>query len=260
MTYENVLVDVRDAVAFVTINRPSKLNALDGATIRSLDLAFSRLAEDADVRGVVLTGAGERAFVSGADVEELRGLSTQEARAFAERGQRLLDRVEGLGKPVVAAVNGYALGGGCELALACHLRVASDNAVFGTPEVRLGLVCGFGGTQRLPRLIGRGRALEMLLTGDRVDTTEALRTGLVNKVVFRDRLATEAEVFVRRMIANSPRALRATLEAVHGGLERPLAEGLEGEAALFAELIGSEDTKEGLQAWFEGRPPRFTGR
>ena len=260
MAYDHLLVETRGAIAFVTINRAERLNALDSATIGELDHVFSQLGAEGAVRGVVLSGAGEKAFVAGADLDEIAGLEAATARTFARRGQALLDRIEWLGKPVVAAVNGYALGGGLELALACHVRIASDNAVFGVPETKLGLVCGYGGTQRLPRLVGRGRALELLLTGDRIDATEALRIGLVNKVVFRDRLLAEAEALLARMSANAPLALRAALEAVNAGLDRPLAEGLEGEASLFAEVAASEDAREGLRAFAEKRPPRFTGR
>jgi enoyl-CoA hydratase len=258
--FQNLLVERCPDLAVVTVNRPAKRNALDALTIEELGAAFAELAQDPAVRGVVLTGAGEKSFVAGADLTELRGLDLAAGRAFSQRGQRLLDRIEGLGKPVVAAVNGYALGGGCELALACHVRIASDNAVFGLPEVKLGLVCGYGGTQRLPRLVGKGRALELLLTGDRVDATEALRIGLVNRVVFRDRLREEAEVLVRRMTANAPLSLRATLDAVGEGLDRPLPEAQRRETDLFAELVASEDAREGISAFLEKRPARFVGR
>jgi enoyl-CoA hydratase len=260
MTYENLLVETRDGVAFVTVNRPDKLNALNRRTLEELDAAFSALASDPAVRGAVVTGAGEKAFVAGADIAELAGLDAEAGREVSERGQRVFDRVERLGKPVVAAVNGFALGGGCELALACHVRVASENASLGTPEVKLGLLCGYGGTQRLPRLVGRGAALEMLLTGERVRADEALRLGLVNRVVARDALLAEAEALVRRMIANGPLALRATLEAVHGGLDRPLGEALAGEARLFGELCATEDAREGTRAFLEKRAPHFEGR
>jgi enoyl-CoA hydratase len=260
MNYENLLVETKDAVAVVTVNRPRKLNALDARTLEELDDAFSGLASDEQVRGVVLTGAGDKAFVAGADIEELSGLDAEAGRAAAERGQRVFGRIEWLGKPVVAAVNGFALGGGCELALACHVRLASEKASFGTPEVKLGLMCGYGGTQRLPRLIGRGRALEMLLTGERLGAEAALRLGLVNKVVPLESLLPDAQTLVRGMVANGPLALKATLEAVHGGLDRPLAEALEGEAALFGELCATADAGEGTRAFLEKRAPRFEGR
>ena len=260
MAYENLLVDVRDGIGFVTVNREAKRNALDARTVDELDRAFAELASDPAVGGVVLTGAGDKAFVAGADVQALSRLDADGARAVSERGQRVFDRIEWLGKPVVAAVNGFALGGGCELALACHVRVASEAASFGTPEVALGLICGYGGTQRLPRLVGKGRALEILLTGRRVDAAEALRIGLANRVVPADRLLAEAVALVRAMTANAPLALRATLEAVNGGLDRPLAEAQEGEAALFGEMAATEDAREGTRAFLEKRPARFAGR
>jgi enoyl-CoA hydratase len=260
LAYENLLVDVRDGIGFVTVSREAKRNALDERTLAELDRAFAELSSDPAVRGVVLTGKGESAFVAGADVQALSGLDAEAARAASERGQRVFDRIEWLGKPVVAAVNGYALGGGCELALACHVRVAAETASFGTPEVALGLICGYGGTQRLPRLVGKGRALELLLTGRRVDSAEALRIGLVNRVVPGAALLAEAEALARAMAANAPLALRATLEAVHGGLDHPLSEAQEGEAALFGEVAATEDAREGTRAFLEKRTARFAGR
>jgi enoyl-CoA hydratase len=260
MAYENLLVETRGGVAFVTIAREAKRNALDARAVEELDAAFTTLSSDPAVKGIVLTGAGDEAFAAGADVGEFENLDAHEGRGLSERGQRVLDRIEWLGKPVVAAVNGVALGGGCELALACHVRVASESARLGTPEVKLGLICGFGGTQRLPRLVGKGRALEMLLTGEAVDAREAWRIGLVNRVVPGDRLLAEAEALARKMIANGPLALRSTLEAVHGGLDRPLGEALEGETALFGDVVASADAKEGVRAFLEKRAPRFEGR
>jgi enoyl-CoA hydratase len=260
LAYENLLVDVRDGIGFVVVSREAKRNALDARTIDELERAFVGLGQDPSVRAVVLTGAGDKAFVAGADVLGLTRLGATAAEALSQRGQRAFDRIEWLGKPVVAAVNGFALGGGCELALACHLRVASETASFGTPEVTLGLMCGYGGTQRLPRLVGKGRALEMLLTGRRIDAAEAFRIGLVNRVVPSARLLAEAEDLARAMAANAPLAVRATLEAVNGGLDRSLAEALEGEAGLFGELAASEDASEGIRAFLEKRPARFVGR
>lgn len=260
MTWENLRVERRDGVAFVTVARAARLNALDAHTVAELDAAFEALGADPEVRGVVLTGEGDKAFVAGADIKELSGLDAEAARTLSRRGQKVFDRIEGLGKPVVAAVNGFALGGGCELALACHVRIASENAALGTPEVKLGLMCGYGGTQRLPRLVGQGAALEILLSGERVDAQEALRLGLVNRVVSKDVLLAEAEALVRRMISNGPLALRATLEAVRGGRDRPLAEALETEARLFGELAASEDAHEGTRAFLEKRAPQFRGR
>ena len=260
MSYQNLIVDVRDGVACVTVNRPDKLNALDDRTMDELQAAFSALADDDSVRGVILTGAGEKAFVAGADIGELSAQSPVAGRQRSLRGQRVLDRIEGLGKPVVAAVNGFALGGGCELALACHVRVAAEGARLGTPEVKLGIMCGYGGTQRLPRLVGKGRALEMLLTGEMVDAQEALRIGLVNRVVPREKLLDEAQALLRKMLANGPVSLRFTLDAVNAGLEMPKGEGQAHEATLFGLVCTTDDMKEGTRAFLEKRPPRFQGR
>jgi enoyl-CoA hydratase len=260
MAYETLMVETRDGVAVVTVNRPDKLNALSDRTMEELDRAFAALAGDAAVRGVILTGAGETAFVAGADIAELATQTPVEGRERSIRGQRVLDRIENLGKPVVAAVNGFALGGGCELALACHVRVASEGARLGTPEVKLGIMCGYGWTQRLPRLVGKGRALEMLLTGEMVDAQEALRIGLVNRVVPKDKLLAEAEALLRKVLANGPVSLRFTLEAVNDGLEMPLDEAQRGEATLFGLICSTGDMKEGTKAFLEKRPPKFQGK
>ncbi len=259
-SYQNLLVETRDGVAVVTINRPDKLNALDDRTMAELDAAFTALGADSAVRGAILTGAGTKAFVAGADIQELSRQTPVEGKERSVRGQKVLDRIENLGKPVVAAVNGYALGGGCELAMACHLRVASETARLGTPEVKLGIMCGYAGTQRLPRLVGKGRALEMLLTGEMVDAAEALRIGLVNKVVPPERLREESEALLARMLANGPLSLRFTLEAVNAGLEMPLDEAQYLEATLFGLICTSEDMKEGTTAFVEKRPAKFQGR
>jgi enoyl-CoA hydratase len=260
MSYQNLIVDVRDAVAVVTVNRPDKLNALNDRTVEELDAAFAALGNDVAVRGVILTGAGEKAFVAGADIGELSDQSPVAGQQRSLRGQKVLDRIERLGKPVVAAVNGFALGGGCELALACHVRVASEHARLGTPEVKLGIMCGYAGTQRLPRLVGKGRALEMLLTGEMVDAQEALRIGLVNRVVPKEKLLDEAQSLVRKMLANGPVSLRFTLDAVNAGLEMPMAEAQAHEATLFGLICTTEDMKEGTRAFLEKRPPKFQGR
>ena len=260
MEYRNLLVDTRDGVATVTINRPDKLNALDDRTVDELDAVFAALASDGTVRGVILTGAGEKAFVAGADISELARQSPVEGKERSIRGQKVLDRIESLGKPVVAAVGGFALGGGCELAMACHVRVASENAKLGTPEAKLGIMCGYAGTQRLPRLVGKGRALELLLTGEMVEAQEALRIGLVNKVVPRSRLVEESEALLRKMLANGPVSLRFIIEAVNAGLEMPLAEGQYLEATLFGLICATEDMKEGTKAFLEKRPPKFQGK
>ena len=260
MSYQNLLVESREGVTFVTINRPDKLNALNDRTVEEIDAAFAAIAADPETRGVVLTGAGEKAFVAGADIAELATQSPVDGKERSVRGQRVLDRIERLGKPVVAAVNGFALGGGCELAMACHVRVASENAKLGTPEVKLGIMCGYAGTQRLPRLVGKGRALEMLLTGEMVDAQEALRIGLVNRVVPREKLLAEAEGLVRKMLASGPVSLRFTLEAVNDGLEMGFAEAQRQEATLFGLICTTEDMKEGTKAFLEKRPARFQGK
>jgi enoyl-CoA hydratase len=258
--FDNLLVERRDRVAVVTVNRPDKLNALNAATIEDLDSAFQRLGKDPEVAGIVLTGAGSRAFVAGADIGEIPAGDPAAGKALARRGQSVFQGIEGLGKPVVAAVNGFALGGGCELALACHVRIASENAKLGTPEAKLGLMCGYGGTQRLPRLVGSGRALEMLLTGEPVDAREALRIGLVNRVVPPESLMAEAEGLLRRMIANAPLSLSLILEAVRGGAALPLPAATAYEASLFGELCATDDMREGTRAFLEKREARFRGR
>ena len=260
MAYPNLLVETREGITFVTVNRPDKLNALNDATVAEIDAAFAAVAADPAVRGVILTGAGEKAFVAGADIAELATQSPVDGKERSIRGQRVLDRIERLGKPVIAAVNGFALGGGCELAMACHVRIASENAKLGTPEVKLGIMCGYAGTQRLPRLVGKGRALEMLLTGEMVDAAEALRIGLVNRVVPREKLLAEAEGLMRKMLANGPVSLRFTLEAVNDGLETGFDEAERQEATLFGLICTTEDMKEGTKAFLEKRPARFQGK
>ncbi len=260
MAYDHLIVEKRDGVAVVTINRPDKLNALNESVMGELDAAFAALGSDAEVRGVILTGAGEKAFVAGADIGELSKQSPVAGKEKSIRGQKVLDRIENLGKPVIAAVNGFALGGGCELALACHLRVASENARLGTPEVKLGLMCGYAGTQRLSRIVGKGRALELLLSGEPVDAGEAHRIGLVNKVFPKATLLAEAEALLRKMIANAPVSLRFSIEAVNAGLEMPLDQAQYLEATLFGLLCSTEDMREGTQAFLEKRPPRFQGK
>jgi enoyl-CoA hydratase len=260
MSYQNLLVETDDGVAVVTINRPDKLNALDDRTVEEIDAAFTAVGSDPGVRGVILTGAGTKAFVAGADIGELASQSPVDGKERSIRGQAVLDRIEGLGKPVIAAVNGFALGGGCELALACHLRVAAEGARLGTPEVKLGLMCGYAGTQRLPRLVGKGRALEMLLTGEMIDAQEACRIGLVNRVVPADKLLPECDAILRKMLANGPVSLRFTLESVNSGLQMTLERAQYLEATLFGLLCTTEDMKEGTRAFLEKRPARFQGK
>lgn len=260
MAYQELLLEIRDGVAIVTINRPEKLNALNEKVMEELDACFAAIGADPGVRGVILTGSGEKAFVAGADIAELSQQSPIGGKEKSIRGQRVLDRIEKLGKPVIAAVNGFALGGGCELAMACHVRVASEHARLGTPEVKLGLMCGYAGTQRLARLVGKGRALEILLTGEPVDAAEAHRIGLVNRVVPKDKLLAEAEALLRKMIANAPVSLRFSMEAVNAGLEMPVAEAQYLEATLFGLLCTTDDMQEGTTAFLEKRPAKFTGR
>ncbi len=260
MDLHNLLYETRDGVAFVTVNRPDKLNALNAETISELARAFCAVRDDAKVGAVILTGSGEKAFIAGADIGDLSKLDARGAKQAALLGQEVMGLIEHLGKPVIAAVNGFALGGGCEIALACTFRVASENARFGQPEVNLGLIPGYGGTQRLTRLVGRGRGLELVLTGDQVDAQEALRIGLVNHVYPREKLLAEAEGIARKILSKAPLAVRAALEAVNRGLETTLEEGLLLEADLFGLCAASEDWKEGTKAFLEKRKPAFQGR
>ncbi|MEP0775826.1 MAG: enoyl-CoA hydratase/isomerase family protein [Acidobacteriota bacterium] len=252
-----VTVEDRQGVRWVTINRPDKLNALNRQVLAALGEAMAAAVEAREVRVVVITGAGEKAFVAGADIAEFEGLSTAQAQQLARRGQRLYDTIERCPKPVIAAVNGFALGGGCELAMACHLRVASSTARFGQPEVKLGLIPGYGGTQRLPRLVGRGRALQLLLTGGMIDAATALAWGLVNRVVEPAQLAETVQALASEILAVSPGAVRRCLDAVAAGLDSPLEKALEVEAALFGLCFGSPDAREGTEAFLAKRPPQF---
>jgi enoyl-CoA hydratase len=259
MTYSTLLFDLTDGVARITVNRPDKLNALNATVIRELGEAAARLEHDPAIRGAILTGAGSKAFVAGADIGEIAAQGPIDGRARALEGQAAFRRLERCGKPVIAAVNGFALGGGCELAMACHLRVASDQAKFGQPEVKLGIGPGYGGTVRLPRLVGKGRALELLLTGRMVDAAEAQRIGLVNLVVPADRVLAESEALLGTILANGPLAVRACLEAVDAGLGMSLDQALELEAAYFGLLSGTADMREGTAAFLEKRKARFQG-
>ncbi len=260
MTYQTLLFDVRDGLAFVTINRPDKLNALNDQVMAELADAAERIATEAEIRGAILTGAGPKAFIAGADIGDLSRQGPFDGKARAMRGQAVLRRIETGGKPVLAAVNGFALGGGCELAMACHLRVASDNARFGQPEVKLGIAPGYGGTQRLPRLVGKGVALQLILTGEMIDAQEAYRIGLVNRVVPAADLLAESEKMMRGILAMAPLAVRLCLEAVDHGFEMTLDEGLLLEANHFGLLAATHDMKEGTTAFLEKRAPRFEGR
>ncbi len=247
-------------VATITVNRPTVLNALNAATLAELDRAMRAVRDDDGVRAAVLTGAGEKAFVAGADITELAGLAPGAAKAHAAFGQGVFDLIEHLGKPVIAAVNGFALGGGCELAMACAIRIAADTARFGQPEVKLGLIPGFAGTQRLPRLVGKGRALELILRGEMIDAAEALRIGLVNRVVPSAALLEEARSMARAIAANAPVAVRYAIEAITHGLETSAAEGRFVEASLFGLSFATEDMREGTRAFIEKRKPDFKGR
>lgn len=251
---------MRDGVAFVTINRPDKLNALNDQVMAELADAAGRIATDDGIKGAILTGAGPKAFVAGADIGDLARQGPFDGKARAMRGQAALRRLETCGKPIIAAINGFALGGGCELAMACHIRIASDTAKFGQPEVKLGIAPGYGGTQRLPRLVGKGAALQLILTGEMIDAPEAYRIGLVNRVVPAGDLLAESEKMLRGILAMGPLAVRLALEAVDQGLEMTLEEGLLLEANHFGLLAATQDTKEGLTAFLEKRPAKFQGR
>ena len=260
MTYATLLLDIRDGIAFLTINRPDKLNALNDQVVAELHQAALALKTDDAVRGVILTGSGPKAFVAGADIGDLAKQGVLDGRQRALNGQQMLYALERMGKPVLAAVNGFALGGGCELAMACHIRIASENARFGQPEVNLGITPGYGGTQRLPRIVCKGNALYMLLTGEHANAADALRMGLVSKVVPQDQLMAEAEKLMRTIVAKGTVALALTMEAVDRGLETTLEEGMRIEADAFGLVASSQDMKEGLTAFLEKRAAKFTGR
>ena len=260
MVYENLLVERDAAVLTVTINRPKVLNALNAATIVELDRAFAEAAASDDVRAIVLTGAGDRSFVAGADINELAVQTPVSGREHARSGQAVFDRIERLGKPVIAAINGFALGGGCELAMACTLRIAADTAKLGQPEINLGLIPGYAGSQRLPRLVGRGRALELLLIGQPITADEAWRIGLVNRVVPAAELAAEARTLAQALASKAPIAARYILAAVGGGLEMSLSDAQDYEATLFGLVSTTDDMREGTRAFLEKRPAEFKGR
>lgn len=259
MTFDNLLLDVSSGIARITINRPDKLNALNDAVIAELGTAMEQIGRDPEAKGVIITGAGTKAFVAGADIAELSRQGPFDGKARALVGQGVFRRIERSGKPVIAAVNGFALGGGCELAMACHVRIAAESAKFGQPEAKLGIAPGYGGSVRLPRLVGKGRALELLLTGQMIDAAEAFRIGLVNRVVPGEQLLEESEKMLRTMLDNGPLALRVCIEAVDSALETTLDEGLLLEANYFGLLASTDDMREGMAAFLEKRKPRFTG-
>jgi enoyl-CoA hydratase/carnithine racemase len=257
---ENVLYEKKGAIAYVTLNRPKVLNALSQKTWQDLRAAFEDARDDADVRGAILTGAGDKAFIAGADIGELAKVSAVEGATSSTYGQEVLNLIENLGKPVIAAVNGFALGGGCETAMACTIRIAVEHAKFGQPEVKLGLIPGGGGTQRLPRLVGKGRALQLILSAEMISAQEAYRIGLVNEVVPAAELISRAEGILKQIFSNAPLAVKYSLEAVNKGLETSQAEGLALEASFFGLCAGTEDKKEGTQAFLQKRAAQFQGR
>jgi len=258
--FENIRYEVRNQIAYVTIARPKVLNALNSATMAELFKAFTAFKEDAGARVAILTGEGEKAFIAGADINELAPLSGVDGKEYGLKGQATLDLIENCGKPVIAAVNGFALGGGCETAMACTMRFASENAKFGQPEVKLGIIPGYGGTQRLPRLVGKGLANQLLVAGEMITAAEAYRIGLVNEVVPATELMARCEAVAQKIIANSPVAVRLCLEAVNKGMEMPLREGLFLEASLFGVCASTEDKAEGTKAFLEKRPAQFKGK
>jgi enoyl-CoA hydratase len=259
-TFENLIYEKKGATAYVTINRPKVLNALNRSTMAEIRAAFEDARDDAGVRVVILTGSGEKAFIAGADINELNKLSPVEAKEYTHRGQAVFDLIEHLGKPTIACINGFALGGGCELAMSCTMRLASDNAKLGQPEVKLGIIPGYGGTQRLPRLVGKGMAMQLNLTGEMISAQEALRIGLVNEVTAPADLMPRAEAIAQKIAANAPLAIKYCMEAVNKGMEMTLAEGLFLEATLFAVTCATEDKKEGTTAFLEKRAANFQGK
>ncbi len=258
--FENLIYEKKGAIAYITVNRPKVLNALNMATMEELRVAFTAAKNDAAVRVVILTGAGEKAFIAGADINELAKQTPIEAKEYTHRGQSVLELIENLGKPVIAAINGFALGGGCEVSMACTMRIASENAKLGQPEVKLGLIPGYGGTQRLPRLVGKGLAQQLVLTAEMITAQEAHRIGLVNEVVPAGELMARAEAIAQKIIANAPLAMQYAMEAVNRGMEMPQAEALYLEATLFAVVCASEDKNEGTKAFLEKRAAHFKGK
>jgi len=260
MDYENIKVDVADGILRLTIDRPKTLNALNAQTVQELHRVFQMARDDASVRAVILTGGGEKAFVAGADINELAAQTPISGKETSQRGQEVFNCIERFPKPVIAAINGFALGGGCELALACHIRIASENAQLGLPEVTLGIIPGYGGTQRMTRLLGKGKAMELICSGERVKADEALRIGLVNRVVPVDQLLPTCEELAKKIASRAPLAIRAAIEAVVIASEMPSEEGQLLEATLFGLLCATEDTKEGMRAFLEKRAANFTGK
>jgi len=259
MNFENLLIEIAEGIATVTINRPKALNALNEQTLRELQSAFGGFAENDAVQVVIITGAGEKAFVAGADISAMQPLTALQARNFAKLGHEVMHSIEACPKPVIAAVNGFALGGGCELALSCDIRLVSENARFGQPEVNLGVIPGFGGTQRLARLIGKGRAMELVLTGDMINAVEAQQFGLANKVIAQAELLDSAKSMAAKISSKGPLAVKLAKEAIRNGLEMDLDKANQYEAELFGICFASNDQKEGMQAFLEKRPANFSG-
>jgi enoyl-CoA hydratase len=257
--YENILIEKKNSIAYVTVNRPKVLNALNMATMEDLRRAFHDIKQDSAIRVVIMSGSGEKAFIAGADIGELAKNDAVAAKEYTHRGQSVLNLIENLGKPVIACINGFALGGGCEIAMACTMRLASENAKFGQPEVKLGIIPGYGGTQRLPRLVGKGIAMQLVLAGEMITAQEAHRIGLVNEVVAAADLVPRAEAIAQKIIANAPLAVQWAMEAVNKGMEMTLSEGLYLEATLFGLCCATEDKKEGTSAFLEKRAAQFKG-
>jgi enoyl-CoA hydratase len=259
LPFETLVFEIEDQIAVVTLNRPQVLNALNGQVFTDLKEIFTQLEDDPTVRVILLTGAGEKAFAAGADINELTGIGCSLGQDLSQRGQSVFRQIETCGKPVIALINGYALGGGCELALACTLRLASSSAEFGQPEVRLGLIPGYGGTQRLPRLIGSSAALKLLLTGQRIDASDALRLGLVDEVVAPAELMARGKELARSILAVAPLAVSACIQAVYEGSDRGLESALRLESTIFGRLCDTKDKIEGTRAFLEKRLPQWTG-
>lgn len=260
LKFETILYEKKGPIAYVTLNRPKVLNALSQAVFAELKVAFDDARDDTSVRSVILTGSGDKAFVAGADIAEMSGFTASQMQESTRRSQGVTELIENLGKPVIAAVNGFALGGGCELAMACTIRIAAENAKFGQPEVKIGIMPGAGGTQRLPRLVGKGRALQLILSGEIINAQEAYRIGLVNEVVPLANLIARAEAILNQINSNAPLGVKFSIDAVNKGLDGSVSEGLLIEASLFGVCGGSEDKKEGTSAFLEKRVPKFQGR
>jgi enoyl-CoA hydratase/carnithine racemase len=260
MNFANILFEKNDSLALVTVNRPKVLNALNMATLEELRGAFTEIQRDAQIRSAILTGAGEKAFIAGADISELAVQNAVQGKEYTHRGQSVLDLIENLGKPVIACINGFALGGGCEIAMACTMRLASENAKLGQPEVKLGIIPGLGGSQRLPRLVGKGMAMQLVLAGEMITAQEAHRIGLVNEVTTPAELIPRAQAIAQKISANAPLAVQYAMEAVNRGMETNLAEGLYLEATLFGVCCATEDKQEGTNAFLEKRPAQFKGK